>query len=149
MSYELKALIGIQRVLESVPNEHLTVILGQDVRMIPITNKLVGTEPAIFEGGELFHNLSVAAYNFALEASKEGSIAYVEAEYFGGVGYQCAVVWQNEAVVLGPFLAYKLPILEMPINRALRYFGVQKEHHLDEFDALSLGKIRHTGDWVA
>jgi hypothetical protein len=73
---------------------------------------------------------------------------------FGGVGSQCAVVWRDGAVVLGPLKTTDedgnmTPLLEGAINRALRALGVQRGSVRDEFEALGLGWHRDNEDWVA
>jgi len=80
-------------------------------------------------------------------------VAYVEAEYFGGIGSQFAAVWHGAALVLGPLmLAEDEPRPDAgwsPISQALRHLGVSADGHYDEFDAVHLGRHRDTQDWIA
>ncbi|MER6180246.1 hypothetical protein [Streptomyces sp. NPDC001652] len=62
--------------------------------------------------------------------SAGGPVAYVEAEYFGGVGEQRSVARDGGAVVLGP----------------LRVVAGPGE---DEFSAVGLERHRHGGAWIA
>jgi hypothetical protein len=93
-----------------------------------------------------------AGFGSALAAcSANGPVAYVEAEYFGGVGEQSVEVWDSGKVVLGPLsLAEKAPIpaADTPISQALRRLGVTKGDYHDEFDAVGLGRHRDTDDWL-
>ncbi|MFF2432010.1 hypothetical protein [Streptomyces mirabilis] len=84
--------------------------------------------------------------------SAAGAVAYVEAEYFGGVGEQHAAVWADGAVVLGP-----LHVLEgqpfgsagSPISQALQRLGVVADAATDEFATVELDRHRHSEDWIA
>jgi hypothetical protein len=153
--YRLRAFIGHLDTLEAVKRQLQAadiIPLAQDVGIIPITGAIYEIlhndrpyktwDMAIFKG--LFEPL----IEFAVRASARGPIAYAEAEYFSGQGYQAVVVWQDETEVLGPLWAYKLPLSEKPINRALRMLGVKIKNAVDEFDTLGLGACHHTEDWV-
>ena len=83
--------------------------------------------------------------------SCSGPVAYVEADYFGGVGEQRAAVWDAGRLSLGPL--YKgvdeaFPAEGSPISQALRYLGVQRGEHYDEFDAVGLLRHRRTEAWI-
>lgn len=79
-------------------------------------------------------------------------VAYVEAEYFGGVGSQFAAVWRGGTLVLGPLILGEdepRPAAGWsPISQALRHLGVTADGHYDEFDAIRLGRHRHVEDWI-
>ena len=97
------------------------------VSRLPLTD-----EPAV----ALHHSLA----SWLEEISQEGRAAYVEAEFFGGEGSQ-ACVCAERGVLESPYLG------QDAINRALAFLGVTKGAHLDEFDALGLGKHRSTEGW--
>jgi hypothetical protein len=101
---------------------------------------------------EEFRKLSPELVAFALQASSNGPIAYVEAEFFGGVGTQASTVWESRAVRMRPYYVDTehddVKLQKMPINRALGLLGVERANHLDEFDALGLGRHRHTKQWI-
>jgi hypothetical protein len=84
-------------------------------------------------------------------------VAYVETEYFGGLGTQAAVVWDRGEITLGPHLldtdsfqrGRNMPAMsESPINRALRYLGVHRGDARDEFEAIGLHRGRENDDWL-
>jgi hypothetical protein len=78
-------------------------------------------------------------------------VAYVEADYSGGVGEQSVEVWDSGKVVLDHLhLAAKAPVpaAGTPIAQALRRLGVAKGDYHDEFDAVGLGRHRDTDDWL-
>jgi hypothetical protein len=93
--------------------------------------------------------LSTGAMAFAARASQSAGIGYLETEYFGGVGEQSAVLWQNGALALGPLsmsadsgVVGRRPRSLWPVNAVLRGLGVRAGDHDDEFDALGLGSYR-------
>ncbi|WP_162908413.1 hypothetical protein [Allorhizocola rhizosphaerae] len=79
-------------------------------------------------------------------------MAYVELDYFGGVGSQFAAVWHGGILVLGPLVLTEDEPLPAPgwspISQALRRLGVSVDGHYDEFDAIGLGRHRHVEDWL-
>lgn len=80
-------------------------------------------------------------------------IAYVETDYFGGIGSQGAVAWVNEELIFGPAVTTdKILILGNPseaaINAALQKIGAVKGNSFDEFEALGLGTHRSNEDWL-
>jgi len=90
----------------------------------------------------------------AASASIHSPIAYVEADFFGGVGIQTAVLWRDGAVLVGPLgrdtdrQAPPGSTLDTePINTTLRQLGVRRTADRDEFDTLALGQRRRTEDW--
>ncbi|MGW5395691.1 hypothetical protein [Streptomyces sp. NPDC003952] len=83
--------------------------------------------------------------------SAAGAVAYVEAEYFGGVGEQRAAVRAGGALALGPLDEPTRKLFARrigPISRALRQLGVRGSRREDEFDAVGLSRHRDTSDWV-
>ncbi|WP_370109338.1 hypothetical protein [Streptacidiphilus sp. MAP12-33] len=84
--------------------------------------------------------------------SVSGAVAYVEAEYFGGIGEQRAAVWTDSAVVLGPLHVAEqqpFPAQGSPISQALRRIGVTSDGAVDEFAAVGLDRHRHMDDWLS
>ncbi|MER6357769.1 hypothetical protein ABT186_39740 [Streptomyces sp. NPDC001634] len=83
--------------------------------------------------------------------SAAGPVAYVEAEYFGGVGEQHAAVW-----VTGPSCWVRSARPEgepfaaagSPISQALRRLGVVAAPSQDEFSTVGLGRHRYNERWV-
>ncbi len=83
----------------------------------------------------------------AERASRGSALAYVETDYFGGRGRQCAVLWRDGALVLKPAALASdegraLPPALRPINAALRGLGITAAPGLDEFDTLGLARWR-------
>ncbi len=109
--------------------------------MIPMTNELfeeIGGDGEV----DTFYKFSPAVEDWAKRLSQDSPIAYVEAEYFGGVGGQSSVAWARGLRVLEPIHAADA------INQALKILGVSVAGFAgDEFDAVGLGKHRETESW--
>ncbi len=161
MGYELRALVGKRSLLEQHATRYQHTVMAklrQGIALIPLSEDLpdeiqcLVDEPQPFE--ELWF-LGSRVAKWAEEISKEGPIAYVEAEYHGGVGSQAAVVWDHEVVVLGPLKTEIVPLDKtlsalrgMPINRVLRQLGVVAEDTSDEFESAGLRQHRDMEDWA-
>lgn len=67
-------------------------------------------------------------------------MAWVETDYFGGLGDQDAKAWVNRV----PFLSKKgdTTSKHMSINEALKAIGVERTEDKDEFDTINLGNYR-------
>ncbi|KOX22220.1 hypothetical protein [Nocardiopsis sp. NRRL B-16309] len=153
--YCLEAVLAVRPTLDALVggDPHARVVpLDARLSLLPMT-------------GELFDSVAVAGapraegfwklppgFDRALAAcSAAGPLAYVEAEYFGGAGEQNAQVWNGGRVVLGPLhLPEDRPSVAdgSPISLALRHLGIDRGDHLDEFDAVGLGRYRRTEDWL-
>jgi hypothetical protein len=83
--------------------------------------------------------------------SAGGPVAYVEADYGGGGGYQTAQVWDSGVSVLGPLhIAPKEPVPTegTPVSRALRHLGVVSSGGDDEFVAAGLKRFGSMESWL-
>jgi hypothetical protein len=139
------------------------VPLAQGFALVPVAEGLLRSlnrhafrQEATTRDG--FERLTEPVYELGLRLSAEGIIAYVEAEYFGGIGGQDAVVWEQGRLAMEPLHALlgreRLPgtvpgsgRAVQPINEALRRLGV-KRGDSDEFDALGLWRYRKTERWL-
>lgn len=176
MGYELTALAGgseaIAAAAEAVRSSPAR--LRQGFLLLPVTDEVFdqlgrgGERPY----GEMFWFLSGGIAEVAARASSVSPVAYLEAELSGGTGTQASVVWEAGEVVFGPVktdfrptdaprrrgirgLALRLrgggePAREdWPFNAALRCLGVETGAADDMFDAVDLGRHRHTDEWAA
>lgn len=73
---------------------------------------------------------------FLRSLSKGGQLAYIETEYFGGVGGQGAFVCRDGIEVIPPMWESNA------INRALKEIGVRRRLLADRFATIGLGDIR-------
>lgn len=77
------------------------------------------------------------------EISRATPAAYIETEYFGGVGTQSAAAYAHGRMVF----ALGDSDSAGPISQALRLIGVIKDRHRDEFEALGLTSHRNNGSF--
>lgn len=134
--------------------------MRQDRALLPITpllvEELTGRLPDFDNGPRSadrpFHLVLTAALDrvFA-DWSHSGQVGYLEAEFFGGTGYQSAVVWLDGAVVCGPRFAEEFdgPRAAWPINGALNQLGVEPGDWIDLFAEVGLHLMRDTEGWLA
>lgn len=151
--YSLCALIGRTGDLERKLISHLggrLVTLGEGLSMVPLSETLLrelqrkadgATDPTDVSGALEF--LTPAVEHWARSLSHECVVAYVETEYFGGEGFERAVVWRDARLALGPLDGTG------SINRALRALGVQGRNGQEEFEVVGLGRHRSLEEWLS
>jgi hypothetical protein len=160
VSYELRALAGeYELAAEAARGTPSTgVELPQGYGLLPVTDHMLDHLGGDAAGpfGDVFWFLSSGVDALARRISLTGGIAYLEADIFGGTGTQAVVLWRNGQVCLGPvkteFTANAPDPSsnpQWPFNQALRELGVDRGGAFDEFDALGLGRRRHTEEWLA
>jgi len=151
-------LAGLHEVAAQAADEAgvTAVELPQGYALVPITpqalDRLGGREGRPF--GDTFWFLSSGVEALARRVSHAGPIAYLEADLFGGTGIQAMVAWRDGEVWAGPAITeFGWPPPDpasrphWAFNQALRTLGVDRREAFDEFDALNLGKHRHTENW--
>lgn len=157
MGYVLQGVIASVRALRPCRAfvNGVVVDLGQGLGLVPMT-------PALFDevrhGDEADPRFAPAhlfppGFEVVLGTwSAVDPVAYVEADYFGGIGSQFAAVWREGTVVLGPLVLTEDEPRPAPgwspISQALRHLGVSVDGQYDEFDAIGLGRHRHVEDWL-
>jgi hypothetical protein len=165
MSHRVELFIARKAILENMActlNQAHLILLPQGFALIPNINELFDEitnhrQSKMNEEFEIFDKISGALISHAENLSHKGPIAYIETNYFGGIGTQSAVVWSETRIIYGPCQSetkwvngqhVTKPAGETAINRALRLMGVQQENAFDEFDAIELGKFRNNEDWL-
>ncbi|QFZ19662.1 hypothetical protein [Saccharothrix syringae] len=152
--YCLEAVVAGEAVLRELAGsvrQARIVALDGHVSLLPMTDAF---SDAVTVAGaprlDGFRKIPAGFEAVLAACSAVGPVAYVEAEFFGGVGVQSAQVWERGEVVLGPLHVEDEPhpAEGNPISRALRRLGVARGGHFDEFDAVGLGRHRRTGDWL-
>ncbi|WP_406332450.1 hypothetical protein [Streptomyces sp. NBC_00203] len=156
MAYDLQAVIAGGEVLRAasrdLPAARLAS-LGQSLSLMPMTDALFDSVADGSDTGALgFWRLPGGFEKTLADWSTAGPVAYVEAEYFGGVGEQQAAVWDGGTIVLGPLHVKEgepLPPAGSAISQALRRLGVVASAGEDEFSAVGLDRHRHGEGWIA
>ncbi|MFF4386272.1 MULTISPECIES: hypothetical protein [unclassified Streptomyces] len=156
MAYVLQAVIAgdelLRDALRDLPAAKVAP-LSQGLSLAPMTSALFD---AVADGTDVDHlgfwRLPGGFDRLLADRSTAGPLAYVEAEYFGGVGEQHAAVWAGGAIVLGPLHVQEgqpTPPAGSPISQALRRLGLLTIGAEDEFSAAGLVRHRHSGGWIA
>lgn len=129
------------------------VPLRQGLALMPITDEVFD---AVTDGSDIgdlgFWRLPGGFDTLLAQWSAAGPIAYVEAEYFGGVGEQRAAVWAEGALALGPLDVPTKKWLSRavsPISQALRRLGARRTLGEDEFEAVGLDRHRNNDGWIS
>jgi hypothetical protein len=160
MGHHIQAFISREELLREIAQNYPTAIvipLSQGFGILPITDQFYNElpdpqHPDMTDNRFLYlgPKLDQIGKSFSVKAP----LAYVETEYFGGTGYQGAVVWVNGQIIFGPAIMGDIEdfqIVDLPdnaINIALRKLGVLKGDRHDEFDAIGLGKHRYNESWI-
>ncbi|MFD5628872.1 hypothetical protein [Streptomyces sp. NPDC127072] len=171
MAYVLEAVVARDELLRAVSRElaeagagAAVVPLAQGLALMPMTDRLFDAVTDGGDGGDGgrdghsgaegslgFWRLPKGFDGRLAQWSAVGPVAYVEAEYFGGVGEQRAVVWADGAVVLGPLHKPEdrpWSSAGSPLSQALRRLGAVAGATGDEFQAVGLDRHRDTGGWL-
>ncbi|QLQ38389.1 hypothetical protein [Micromonospora robiginosa] len=163
MSYQLSAVVADVELLreQTADLDHAVLAaLRQDFALLPVTPQLVqeltGRPPDFATDGPCAERpfelvLSRPLAELLARWSTGGPVAYLEAEFAGGLGHQSAVVWLGGDVSWGPRYddALDRPRAEWPINTALARLGVEPGAWIDPFAELGLHLERDTDGWLA
>ncbi|QGQ96589.1 hypothetical protein EHS13_17765 [Paenibacillus psychroresistens] len=146
MGYYFRGMISTDNIVNISRDKYknLNIInLYNNLVIIPLTDELFD---------EVNENRSVSIKNYKYFTDRIGlfcsnismisKIAYVEAEYFGGIGSQNGIVWDKEKVFFEETLS------DNAINKALEILGIKKSKDKDEFDTVGFGRHRNVDDWI-
>ncbi|GGS03762.1 hypothetical protein GCM10010169_55650 [Micromonospora fulviviridis] len=163
MSYQLSAVVADIELLreQTAGLDHAVLAaLRQDFALLPVTSQLVEEltgrlpdfatgEPSAEQPFQLV--LSPALSQLLARWSRRGPVAYLEAEFAGGLGHQAAAVWLGGEPSWGPCFDDRLdrPRAEWPINAALARLGAEPGPWIDPFAELGLHLERDTAGWLA
>lgn len=144
MGYDIQAIVSMLPVLQAHCSDFtqaVVVRLTENYGLIPMTNDLLD-EAGVTGTNGTFYKCTFEVADWIRAISASGAVAYIEAEFFGGVGNQNATVWSSGEAILPP--------IQNPeaINMALRLLGVSKGSFPDEFEAIGLPRHRDTDDWT-
>jgi len=147
MGYYLQAFIGRKDALLKIQSSYSQAKLqelGQDLYLIPVTEELFDqiNNLTTSENISSFEYLTENVESEILRRVANGTVAYIEAEYFGGKGGQIGTIWKDGARHL--HLSYS----QTAINKVLSFFGIVADTGKDEFDTLDFGRHRNTRDWI-
>ena len=144
MGYFLQAIVGRQQTLvqHALEFHHARVVpLACGIAIIPLTNDLYDE---IADGGKVdrFSKLSPGVERWAQRISASAPVAYIEADYFGGLGGQSALVWSSGTRVLGPVHG------RTPSTRRCAFLEFNPAEHTMSSMQWASGGHRNTADWI-
>lgn len=145
MAFTLQAIVAKTGALPpELPNGLRSAPLAAGVDLIPLGKDALKANgfpflPLTDEGQQ---GLPASLAKLCEQLSAACSLAYIEAEYFGGVGTQAQALFSAGNSVGA------VVISGTAINDALRYLGVDRGEAADEFEAAGLGLHRDTDGWL-
>jgi hypothetical protein len=149
MGHHVTGLIAAEGLLQRFAARHglhPPVSLPQDLAILPLTDEDIDRFVPASRSGHVagFTYLSQPFATVMRETSADGRIMYFETDYFGGMGAQGAVVYDQGVCIFGPESG------ELgPINRALSLLGVKAAPFArDEFEAIGLHRHRSPESWL-
>lgn len=144
MGHSIRAVIGKRADVQKISEDRLCKVieLPQDFCMVPLTIKLLEDMEELpelscedpcseLDGFDRTVKEILEQYSFRTK------LAYIETDYFGGVGTQGGVLYENGCEACPPRVG------EGTINALLKELGARHRPGTDEFDSLELGKYRH------
>ncbi|GAA3771683.1 hypothetical protein [Micromonospora maritima] len=163
MSYQLSAVVADVELLreQTAGLDHAVLAaLRQDFALLPVTPQLVEELTGRLPDFAAHDPCAERPFRLVLTPplaellagwSRNGPVAYLEAEFAGGLGHQSAVVWLGGDVSWGPRYddALDRPRDRWPINTALSRLGAEPGAWIDPFAELGLHLERDTEGWLA
>jgi hypothetical protein len=161
--YRLAAVVaeaGVLRDRVGRVNHAVVAVLRCGLAMVPVSDALFEELTGSSDGGPFAEQLPPAFGRALAGWSVPGTLAFVQADFFGGDGYQAAMVWRDGALAWGPVFDNRFdgPRQRWPINAALARLGVRSsgrtyswdpDRPMDLFDEVGLGFERDVADWLA
>ena len=148
MGYCIQAIVASSKIadrLRSAYPQLFRVTARQGFVILPIDadfiDSMTEARPQTFT--DTFMLLTDAFHDCLRELSRFGPLAYIETEYFGGIGGQGAAVYADREVIMVPEWRES-----GSINRALELLGVKRGLLEDRFTALGLEAYRSNDDLI-
>lgn len=158
----IRGFIGKEEIIRAFAGNWIyakLINLSQGLSIIFLTAKLYDDIVELVDSkldvdySEFFEYLSPSIYEILVQESRNGKLAYIETDYFGGGGSQSATLFENSAIKIQPIKTetfwdektynyYHKPEGEKAINLILKELGVYRVKEKDEFDSIGLGNYR-------
>jgi len=160
MAHNIQVIIAKNAIIEQIESNWIhahKLPLKQGFSLIPMTRDLfdditelgsLKTTASPKTNGAIYHWLQSEA------DLQQGSLAFIETDYFGGLGIQSAILFECKQPHIGPVTTEsrwndslsaleQFPTGKGAINQILQKLGVvHKPAKQDEFDSLELGYYR-------
>jgi hypothetical protein len=145
MSYEIKAILARTDTFRKAKISFPIVKLNYGIGLLPLSEEILKKlnikRLLLANFSEIIIDKELD--NFGLSISKHGKTAFIQANLFGGIGDQAAIVWEGDDRTI-------LEVSKNAINHAIEEVDddLPTRFSTDEFDCLELGKFRYTEEWV-
>lgn len=141
MGHCVRAIIGAHKDIQRywLAKE---IKLPQGYGMIFLTDALLDNIGELFESANEPSDSETVTSFLLQEYSFHTKLAYIEADYFGGIGTRSGILYENGNISI-PLCGGK-----GAINILLWELGVWREVNKDEFDSLNLGIYRRMDKWI-
>ena len=144
MGHCVRAIIGAHKDIQRIENNWFAkeIKLPQGYGMVFLTDALLDNIGELFESANEPSDPETVTSYLLQEYSFHTKMAYIETDYFGGIGTQSGILYENGNI--------SIPLCsgEGEINILLRELGVWREVNKDEFDSLNLGIYRRMDKWI-
>lgn len=132
----------------------IAVDLPQGFELLFMSEQVINDIHAVNPGTEViepFEYLDTGMSDYLTSICIDDSCVYLETDYFGGTGIQCAAFFSqgtlveslhSSSSVLEPDLHAQGLLWNAPINTMFRRMGIIREPGLDEFDSMNMGEYR-------
>ncbi len=149
MAHNLNCIITSFKYKGELPN----LILVGNYHIIPLKNRY--NDNYMEKIIEPYEEFTLKTKKIIKELSFYGKCAYIETDYFGGVGIQISEIWENGVRINKPLISYDgvekqeledVIVVENSINETLKNIGIKRHKGKDEFDTVRLGNYRSNED---
>lgn len=149
MGHCIRAIIGTYQSIQKLANDWVyakEIELPQGYGMIFLTDELLDDITELYDVPDDFcyselDYFTIATDQLLQQYTFHTKLAYVETDYFGGIGTQGGVLYENGRIRIAPHSG------NGTINLLLRELGVKCLANKDEFDSLNLGNYRHMTEY--
>ena len=144
MGHCVRAIIGANKDIQRIENDWFAkeIKLPQGYGMIFLTDVLLDDIGELFESANESSDPETVTSYLLQNYSFHTKLSYIEADYFGGIGTQSGILYENGNISIPPCSG------KGAINILLRELGVWREVNKDEFDSLNLGIYRRMDKWI-
>ena len=144
MGHCVRAMIGAHKDIQRIENDWFAkeIKLPQGYGMIFLTDVLLDDIGELFESANESSDPETVTSYLLQNYSFHTKLAYIEADYFGGIGTQSGILYEKGNISIPPCSG------KGAINILLRELGVWREVNKDEFDSLNLGIYRRMDKWI-
>ncbi len=159
--HNIRGFIGKEDIINEFRESWIdlkSISLKQGLMMILLTDEFFDDVRELFDSkldvdySSYFTYFTPAICKLLEQESKSGKLAYIETEYFGGVGSQSAILYEKGKIKIDATKTENVAIIdkylgdedtkEKAINVVLKELGAYREKNKDEFESVGLNNFR-------